>query len=271
MADRSDDTSEEARGKRRAKMAAGAKKLNQNPALLTAAKLVRQLLPGDSKFGDPLSTAGKKQAEIAGRRLSELTAERPGVLREAGLTALQVWQAMSEAQGRGQGDEELAIVFTDLVGFSDWALEAGDDVALDLLRDVGEAMEPCVTAHDGEVVKRLGDGLMAVFKDPQDALAAIIDMREELDEVEAPGYDPCFRAGLHLGQPRKLGGDYLGIDVNIAARVAEQAGGDELLVSDRALEALDQDGLDVKRKRRFNVKGVPADMTAYRVAPRGGD
>src|SRR3954469_10258343 len=101
MADRSDDTGEERRGKRRAKVAAGAKKLNESPALLTAAKLVRQLLPGDSKFGDPLSTAGKKQAEIAGKRLSELT-ERPGVLREAGLSALQVWQAMSEAQGRGK-------------------------------------------------------------------------------------------------------------------------------------------------------------------------
>src|SRR3954466_4529748 len=202
------DGNEQGRGRKlSAKAAQQAKKVNQSPALMTAVKLARQLLPGDSKFGDPLSTSGEKQAQLAGRRLSELTAERPGVLREAGLSALQVWQAMSEAQGRGKGDEELAIVFTDLVGFSDWALEAGDDVALELLRDVGEAMEPCVTAHDGEVVKRLGDGLMAVFGDPGDALLAIIDMREKLDEVEAPGYNPCFRAGLHVGQPRRLGGD----------------------------------------------------------------
>jgi adenylate cyclase len=73
---------------------------------------------------------------------------------------------------------------------------------------------------------------------------------------------------LHVGKPRKLGGDYLGVDVNIAARVAEQAAGDELLVSGPALERLGEDGLDVKRKRRFNVKGVPSDMTAYRVKPR---
>jgi adenylate cyclase len=206
-----------------------------------------------------------------GRRISELTAERPGFLREAGLSALQVWQALSEAQGRGQGDAELAIVFTDLVGFSDWALEAGDEAALELLRDVGLAMEPSVTAHGGEVVKRLGDGMMAVFDDPAEALAAIVEMRERMDAVEAPGYEPCFRAGLHVGRPRRLGGDYLGVDVNIAARVAEEAGGDELLVSDRALEHLDGEALDVKRKRRFNikgVKGVPADMAAYRVNPR---
>jgi adenylate cyclase len=263
------DGNEQRRGRKlSAKAAQQAKKVNQSPALMTAVKLARQLLPGDSKFGDPLSTSGEKQAQLAGRRLAELTAERPGVLREAGLSALQVWQAVSEAQGRGQGEEELAIVFTDLVGFSDWALEAGDEAALDLLRDVGQAMEPCVSAHDGAVVKRLGDGLMAVFGDPRQALEAIVEMRERMDEVEAPGYEPCFRAGLHVGKPRKLGGDYLGVDVNIAARVAEQAGGDELLVSGPALERLGEDGLDVKKKRRFNVKGVPADMTAYRVRPR---
>src|SRR5438874_7934690 len=117
---------------------AAARRLNRSPALMTAAKLVRELLPGDSRFGDPLSTAGQAQPEVVGRRLAELTSTRPGVMREAGLTALQVWQALSEAQGRGQGDEQLAIVFTDLVDFSDWALGAGDEAALELLRAVGE-------------------------------------------------------------------------------------------------------------------------------------
>ena len=39
-------------------------------------------------------------------------------MRELGFGAIQVWQAVSEAQGRGRGDEPLAILFTDLVGFS---------------------------------------------------------------------------------------------------------------------------------------------------------
>jgi adenylate cyclase len=255
------------RGKRaRARLGATARRLNEDPRLVTAAKLVRELLPGDSRFGDPLSTAGREQAQVVGRRLSELTARRPGVLREAGLTALQVWQAVSEAQGRGEGKREVAILFTDLVGFSDWALEAGDDAALDLLRDVGEAIERPVTENGGEVVKRLGDGMMAVFDAPQAAFEAVCEGGKRLGEIEAEGYRPQFRAGLHVGRPRRLGGDYLGVDVNIAARVAEQAGGDELLVSDRALELLDRDGVEIRKKRRFKVKGVPSDMTAYRVA-----
>jgi adenylate cyclase len=250
---------------RRAREAA--RRLNQSPALLTAAKLVRELLPGDSRFGDPLSTAGRAQPEVVGKRLAELTARRPGLMREAGLTALQVWQAVSEAQGRGQGDEQLAILFTDLVGFSDFALEAGDEAALGLLREVADAIEPPVAAHRGEVVKRLGDGMMAVFPEPQQAVQAVAEARERLAEVSADGYRPRIRAGMHVGQPRKLGGDYLGVDVNIAARVAEEAGPDELLISDRALALLDADSLKARKKRRFSVQGVPKDMTVYSVEP----
>ena len=252
-----------------ARMAEAARRAEQSAGAVTAARFLRELLPGDSQFGDPLSTAGDRQAELAGRRLSALTAKRPGLLREAGLGALQVWQSFSESRGRGRGERELAIVFTDLVGFSGWALEAGDDQAVELLRDVGAVLEPAVTCHGGDEVKRLGDGLMAVFDSPADALEAIAEARDGLREVEIAGYRPRFRAGIHVGRPRKLGGDYFGVDVNIAARVAEQADADELLVSDRALALLDQEKLDVRRKRRFKVSGVPSDLCAYRVSVGG--
>jgi adenylate cyclase len=99
------------------------RRLNRDPRWLKGARLVRQWLPGDQRYGDPLSTGGSRPSEVAGRQLSELTRESPGVMRELGLGAVQVWQAFSEAQGRGRGDVELAIVFTDLSGFSSWALE----------------------------------------------------------------------------------------------------------------------------------------------------
>jgi adenylate cyclase len=251
----------------RRRAAAAVRKVDHHPALLTAAKLARELLPGDSRFGDPLSTAGTGQAQVAGRRLAELTARQPGLLRETGLSALQVWQAVSEAQGRGRSDHEVAVVFTDLVEFSDWALQAGDDPALELLREVGRVTEPAVTDRGGEVVKRLGDGMMAVFAEPQAALEAVLDAGERLASVQVGGYRPRQRAGLHVGRPRRIGGDYLGVDVNVAARCAEQAGPGELLVTDRVLELVDCDGLTVKRRRRFSVRGVPRDLQAHAVTP----
>ena len=244
------------------RLAAVARRFNRDDRLVEGARKARKVLPGDNRFGDPLSTAGRKPTDFAGRHLSELTAESPGVMRELGLGALQVWQALSEAQGRGHGDEELAILFTDLAGFSDWALQAGDERALKLLRDVGEAVEPPLTDRGGRIVKRLGDGLMAIFLDPQQAVEGLIDGRTRVADVRADGYEPRMRAGVHIGRPRKLGGDYLGVDVNIAARLVEAASADEILVSGRVLELVDSEGIQAK-KRRFKAKGAPKDLDAY--------
>ena len=248
------------------KVRSGALKLDSSAKLVTAAKLIREMAPGDSRFGDPLSTAGEESPQVLARRMSKLTENRPGLLHEAGMTTLQMWQAVSESQGRGRGSTELAIVFTDLANFSEWALEAGDDQALDLLRDVGDAIEPPVKDGGGRVIKRLGDGMMAVFTDADAAIEAVFAGRDRLEQIECNGYDPHLRAGIHFGKPRKLGGDYLGVDVNIAARLCENADADEVLVSEAVLEKLERDDLDVKKKRRFKVKGVPKDLHAHAVS-----
>jgi adenylate cyclase len=267
---RPEDTgSSEEQREQRGRLSRAARRLDKQPKLLTAAKLARELLPGDSRFGDPLSTGGREGAHVAGRRLSALTAERPGVSRELGLTALQVWQALSEVQGRGHGDEDLTILFTDIADYSTWALEAGDELALELLRDVCQAIEPPIEDHGGEIVKRLGDGVMAVFPDAQSAVAATFAGQERLQDVDVAGHRPRLRAGIHLGRPRKLGGDYLGVDVNVAARLTEQADADEVLVSDRVLEQIDSDGIEAKKLRRFKAKGAPSEMTAYALKPAG--
>src|SRR3954449_5143813 len=259
------DGEQEQRFRRR--LAALVQRMDRSPPLLAAARRARELLPGAAEFADSLSTPGSRQPHVLGRRLSAITAERPGVLRETGLSALQVWQSLSEAQGRGRGSDEVAIAFTDLVEFSEWALEAGDDAAVRLLRCLDDVLEPTVRDHGGEVVKRLGDGMMAVFDDPGSALDALVAIFGELDSLEAPGYDPRLRAGLHVGRPRRLGGDYFGVDVNIAARLAESASPNEILLSDVAAAKLDGDQVQMKRKRRLKVKGAPSDMGAYAVSP----
>ncbi len=238
--------------------------------LMTALKLARELLPGDSRYGDPLSTTGTEARQQAGRRLGQLAAERPSVLKEAGLSALQVWEAMAGmAGGRQAQTDHVVIAFTDLVGFSNWALEAGDDAAVALLRDVGEAIEPPVAAHGGTVVKRLGDGMMAVFNDPADAVEAIFEGSDRLGSVSHDGYRPRMRAGMHLGEPKRLGEDYFGVDVNVAARVADAASAGELLVSDATRGALG-DQYPARKKLLFRAKGVPSDITIYSVRRKRG-
>ncbi len=247
------------------------RRVDANPALVGATRATREvLLPGDAQFGDELSTAGDRPTQVLARHLAEVGARHPSATRELGLSALQVWQAISETAGRGQGTEEVAILFTDLVGFSSWALQAGDEAALELLREVSAVVEPAIREHEGRIVKRLGDGHMAVFPDAETAVAAALEIQHQLAEAEAvDGHRPRLRAGVHLGRPRRLGGDYLGVDVNVAARVADAAKAGEVLVSETALPALEGTDLHLRRRRFFRAKGAPRGLEVYAVTPQG--
>src|SRR5207245_10631822 len=130
------------------------------PRLLDATRRARQRRPGDSLYGDPLSTAGTRAPQLLGRQLAALSGERPSVVRELGFSALQLWQGLSEAQGRGYGERDLTIMFTDIVEFSSCALEAGDAAAVSLLREVGLAVSSAVGARHGHVVTPLGERLV---------------------------------------------------------------------------------------------------------------
>lgn len=235
------------------------------PRLLLAVRFARELLPGDSELGDPLSTAGGEAPHLLARSVAEAGAREPSVARELGLGALQVWQALSEAQGRGRGEEDVAILFLDLVGFSAWALQAGDEAAVTLLRDFGRITDGAVVERGGRVVKRLGDGAMAVFADAGAAVEAARHACREVATMDVDGYEPALRAGLHVGRPRHLGGDYLGVAVNVAARVAEAAKAGEVLISETARERLPPDAYPLRKRRRFRAKGAPDDLAVYAV------
>ena len=179
--------------------------------------------------------------------------------------------------GRKPEQDEVTLVFTDLVGFSSWALEAGDDATLKLLRKVAQVVEPPLLEVGGQVVKRMGDGIMACFPDPVTAIAAIFVAREALKSVDVDGYTPVMRVGIHTGRPQQIGSDWLGVDVNIAARVMENAGKGGVLITDATLERLTPEQLEElgvypKRLRRpvfaHRLSGVPPDITMYRLEGR---
>ncbi len=195
---------DEAPGGRRSRLGQALREVDRRESLLRTARFVRRLAPGDSEMGDPLSTAGRLPSHRLARALAGNP--EPSVLRELGLTAVQVWQAFTDSR-RATETAGITILFTDLVGFSTWALEAGDDAALRLLREVGRVSEPEITRRGGRVVKRLGDGLMAVFAEPEAGVEAAIEACARVAELEISGHRPSLRAGLHAGTPRKLGHD----------------------------------------------------------------
>jgi adenylate cyclase len=253
------ETNEENRARRFARTV---RQLNRHRRLVGAARRTREWALGEEEIDDRLSTARGRPADLAARQLAALRTEEPGVLGELGLALLQGWQRISESQGRGRGEVDVAVLFTDLAGFSSWALQAGDELTITLLREVSDAIEPPILRRNGEVVKRLGDGLMGAFRDAPGAVEAAFDACERLASIEVGGYRPRLRTGIHLGRPRKIGGDYFGVDVNIAARLAEAANPGDVMVSDRTLQALGRATVTATR-RPFSATGAPSELVAY--------
>ena len=125
-----------------------------------------------------------------------------------------------------------AIVFTDLVGFTEFTALSGDDAALELLAVQSRLVDEVLPA-DARVVKELGDGLLLYFPDPAEAVQAGLDLQRTFEaEAESTGMPLWIRVGMHAGTVRERGRDLVGHDVNVAARIVDVAGAGEVLVSD---------------------------------------
>ncbi len=247
---------------------------NHSPDVIAFVRRARRMLPGDPEFGDPLSTAGEGGPRAAARAADRLLGDRDAASREVSLGVLQVWQALTEAVSRRPANPEVTLVFTDLVGFSAWSLQAGDEAALALLRQVARAVEPPLLDAGGHIVKRMGDGIMAVFRNPTVAVRAVLAATEALRSVEVAGYRPRMRVGIHTGRPQRMAADWLGVDVNVAARVMERATKGGIMVSSATLDLIPQGELDAlgvvaKRVRKpvfaHKTAGIPADLGIYRL------
>lgn len=230
--------------------------------MVRAAQFARRLTPPDPMGGR--STTLDRLA----RAIEDVNAERPSAVRELGLASVGVWRAMSRRRPPDSTEPTpVTILFTDLVDFSRWALHAGDDQVLELLNAVNDVSERVINDRGGHVVKSLGDGMMAVFADGREAIEAAHEATDAVSAIRLASYRPALRAGIHTGAPRAVGDDFLGVDVNIAARVCAAAGAGEVFASAPTLELAGTDGYMVRRKR-FRAKGVPKDLRVFRVVPR---
>lgn len=150
--------------------------------------------------------------------------------------------------------------FTDIVGFTTFTAEEGDERALEVLA-AQEAVVARVLPQGSRVVKELGDGLMLWFPDAVTAVRSLLDLQAALagDVAEPDGFPLWVRAGLHAGEQRVRGDDLIGHDVNVAARIVDLAGPGEVLASQETVEAAGDElgGIEVVEVGPVVVKGIP--------------
>jgi adenylate cyclase len=163
------------------------------------------------------------------------------------------------------GSPSGAVVFTDIVGFTEFTAEHGDTEALALL-DRQERVVRGTLPSDARVVKELGDGLMLWFPEAVSALNACFTLSERFEEEAATDVPLWVRVGMHWGCPTRRGDDLVGHDVNLAARIVDVAGPGEVLLSEPVRELVDGrvQGLWLDELGPVVMKGIPDAVPLYR-------
>ena len=161
------------------------------------------------------------------------------------------------------------VLFTDLVGFTEFTDARGDTAAVEVLDQQSTIAREVLSTGGGHIVKELGDGLMLWFDDVPDGLGAATGILRSIDHARAArGFPLALRMGMHHGEVVERGADFVGQTVNIAARISDLAGPGELLVSEQVVRAVDRTSSanDFRPVGPTRVKGVASPIWLYRLA-----
>jgi class 3 adenylate cyclase len=163
-------------------------------------------------------------------------------------------------------DGTVSLMFCDIEGSTALNHRIGDDEWVRLIRAHDRVVASTVRRHKGQVVKTQGDGFMAAFPTPRQAVAAAVSLGPDLCECEAIDVHLAVRVGVHTGEVVSEKGDLFGTNVAMAARIAAAARGNEVLVSEVVREQLvDHDGFELHRRRTAHFKGLPGRHRIYAV------
>lgn len=176
----------------------------------------------------------------------------------------------------------LAVLFTDLRGFTQVAESIEPEQTASLLNTLFEELVRCVLRYGGTLDKFLGDGLMALFGAPVSypdnetrAVCAALDMVASLSRLESiRGESLDMGTGIAsgevvvgpLGSSMRANYTAIGDPVNVAARLTALASGRDIIVSQPVVERLDE-RIKIEALEPAKLKGKKNPLSIYRVLP----
>ena len=147
---------------------------------------------------------------------------------EAVVSAVEVERP--NLQPHAAPDGTVTVMFTDIEGSTAMTERLGDKRAQEVLRTHNALIRQQITAHQGFEVKSQGDGFMVAFSSARRALDCAIAIQQAMAAQQSEE-SVRVRIGLHTGEAIKEGEDFFGKTVILAARIASQAQGGQVLLS----------------------------------------
>lgn len=152
------------------------------------------------------------------------------------------------------------VLFTDIVESTSRAEDLGDRRWREVLDLHDELAERTVTTFDGVLIKHTGDGIMATFDRPSAAVGAA---RSFADQVSSYGID--VRIGIHTGEVETAGSEVGGLAVHLAARVMDEAGPGEIVVSRTVRDLMVGSPVAFTDRGEATLKGFDGTWRVYAV------
>ncbi len=172
---------------------------------------------------------------------------------------------MTQASGH---TEMRSVLFTDLVGSTELRVRLGEERADELRRVHDRLLSEAVTAHGGEVVKGLGDGIMATFTSASDAVAAAVAVQQAVDLHGRRSGQAAYRVrvGVSVGDVALESGDVFGVPVVEASRLCATANAGEILVAElvRSL-CRGRGGYQIEPFGDLDLKGLAEPLATCKV------
>ncbi|HEY6428695.1 MAG TPA: adenylate/guanylate cyclase domain-containing protein [Acidimicrobiales bacterium] len=152
------------------------------------------------------------------------------------------------------------VLFTDIVDSTVLAAERGDREWRAVLDEFEMNLGRLLSRHDGVLVKTTGDGALARFAAPTQAVRCAVALRAA---ARASGLE--LRSGLHAGEVELRGDDIGGLAVHIASRVSALAGPDDVLVTGTVRDLVVGSGITFDDRGRHTLRGVPDEWQVLAV------
>jgi class 3 adenylate cyclase/tetratricopeptide (TPR) repeat protein len=182
--------------------------------------------------------------------------------------ALAVQCGKPDLRPHASPDGTVTLVFSDMQGFTEMTERLGDLRAHQVIRDHNTIVREQVKVHGGVEVELQGDGFLLAFPRAADALACSIAIQRTFETYCAshPEQPIRVRIGLHTGEAIAEADRFFGKTVILAARIAAQARGGEILVSSAVREYTNgDDRIAFGEERHASLKGLAGDYTLHPV------
>ena len=172
----------------------------------------------------------------------------------------------------------LTILFTDIVGFTEFTEDAGEGISSKYRQLHDQLFFEVVTRDNaGEIVKQIGDSFLAIFAEPSTAVLKALEFQKRIDEnkdkLTYKNYTLKVRIGIHLGQVSiedTFQPDVFGRHVNRASRIESIAKGGQILTSQSVWEnaagwVKDEGGIEIDSCScgKAKLKGISKPVDIY--------